>query len=285
MIVRATNRVPSSSHDNPLGTFLKDRRARLDPVAFGFGSERRRTPGLRREEVAQRAHVSATWYTWLEQGRGGAPSAEVLDRLSRALMLTPAEREHLFLLAQSRPPEVSYNKAACVSPQLQRVLDSMKFTPALIKTAAWDILAWNHAATVVLADYEKLRPEQRNILRIIFCNPHVRARMPDWEQHARLSVATFRMETARAGANEMVRGLVDELSAASPEFAAIWLDNDVRTQGEGTKRINHPVAGLLSFEYSTFSVDDQPGLGMMIYAPATAADMERVRELIEARKC
>src|ERR1700685_3408163 len=91
-----------------LGTYLRDRRTKLDPVAFGFSSSRRRTPGLRREEVAQRANVSATWYTWLEQGRGGAPSADVLERLSRALELTPVEREHLFLLAQHRPPQVTY---------------------------------------------------------------------------------------------------------------------------------------------------------------------------------
>ncbi|MDB6076263.1 MAG: Helix-turn-helix protein, partial [Akkermansiaceae bacterium] len=164
---------------------------------------------------------------------------------------------------------------------LQRVLDSMKFNPALVKTSSWDIVAWNHAATVVLADYGKLPPEQRNILRIIFCNPGVRAKMPDWEEHARLSVATFRLETARAGAAEKVKALVDELRGASPEFAAMWLDNDVRTYGEGTKRINHPVAGRLEFEYSTFTVDDQPGLGMVIYTPATPADMERVRLLIE----
>src|SRR5258708_34775773 len=96
------------THDNRLGDFLRDRRTKLDPASFGFSLARRRTPGLRREEVAQRAHVSATWYTWLEQGRGGAPSAGVLDRIARAMMLTDAEREHLFLLGLGRPPEVRY---------------------------------------------------------------------------------------------------------------------------------------------------------------------------------
>src|SRR6202034_4499130 len=101
----------SASNDNPLGNYLKDRRARLDPAAFGFPLTRRRTPGLRREEVAQRANVSATWYTWLEQGRGGAPSADVLERIARALMLTDVEREHLFRLALGRPPEVHFQTA------------------------------------------------------------------------------------------------------------------------------------------------------------------------------
>src|SRR5947208_8358723 len=114
--------------ENRLGTYLKDRRTRLDPAAFGFPLARRRTAGLRREEVAQRANVSATWYTWLEQGRGGAPSADVLDRISRALMLTEVEREHLFLLALGRPPEVRYRAAEGITPRLQRVLDSLEFS-------------------------------------------------------------------------------------------------------------------------------------------------------------
>src|ERR1700761_3715217 len=111
--------------DNPLGTYLKDRRTKLDPSAFGFPAGRRRTPGLRREEVAQRANISPTWYTWLEQGRGGAPSADVLDRISRALMLTDVEREHLYLLGLGRPPEARYQGSEGVSPRLQRVLDAL----------------------------------------------------------------------------------------------------------------------------------------------------------------
>src|SRR5690242_20937272 len=110
----------SPASENALGTYLKDRRAKLDPATFGFTLTRRRTPGLRREEVAQRANVSATWYTWLEQGRGGSPSADVLDRIARALLLTDIEREHLFLLALGRPPEVEYRASEGVSPRLQR---------------------------------------------------------------------------------------------------------------------------------------------------------------------
>src|SRR5690349_2958794 len=110
--------------DTPLGAYLKDRRGRLDPAAFGYAAGRRRTPGLRREEVAQRAAISPTWYTWLEQGRGGAPSAAVLDRIAAALMLTDVEREHLFLLGLGHPPEAHYRKNDAVTPRLQRVLDA-----------------------------------------------------------------------------------------------------------------------------------------------------------------
>src|SRR6201996_1299758 len=160
--------------ENRLGTYLRDRRVRLDPAAFGFLPERRRTPGLRREEVAQRANISPTWYAWLEQGRGGGPSADVLDRIARALMLTDLEREHLFLLGLGRPPEVRYRKYSDVTPRLQRVLDALDPSPAVIRTAIWDVVAWNKAATVMLMDYGSLPPEKRNILRTIFLDPRAR---------------------------------------------------------------------------------------------------------------
>src|SRR5271154_2100909 len=130
----------TNPNDNLLGNYLKDRRARLDPASFGFPSARRRTPGLRREEVAHRANISATWYTWLEQGRGGAASADVLDRIARALMLTDVEREHLFLLGVGRPPDVRYQRSEGVTPRLQRVLDALEVSPAFIKTPIWDVV-------------------------------------------------------------------------------------------------------------------------------------------------
>src|SRR6201992_2053328 len=139
----------TTGSENLLGTYLKDRRAKLDPAAFGFPLTRRRTPGLRREEVAQRANVSATWYTWLEQGRGGAPSADVLDRISKAMMLTEVEREHLFLLGLGRPPEARYHAPEAVTPRLQRVLDTLDASPAFIRTATWDVVAWHDAAAAV----------------------------------------------------------------------------------------------------------------------------------------
>jgi len=269
-----------ATDDNPLGAYLRDRRAKLDPAAFGLPMARRRTPGLRREEVAQRANVSATWYTWLEQGRGGAPSPDVLNRIARALMLTDVEREHLFLLALGRPPEVRYQAAEGVTPRLQRVLDALTLSPALVKTSTWDIVAWNRAASAVLADYGKLAPSERNILRLMFCNAEVRAAQPDWEGAARFVVAAFRAETARAGAAESMKALVEYLRRRSPEFEAMWSDNDVRTYGEGTKHLRHPVIGEIALEYSAFAVDGRPDLGMVVYNPATPADAEKIRSLL-----
>jgi transcriptional regulator with XRE-family HTH domain len=272
------------TNDNALGDYLKGRRAKLDPAAFGLPLQRRRTPGLRREEVAQRANVSATWYTWLEQGRGGAPSADVLNRIARALMLTDIEREHLFLLGLGRPPEVRYQAAEGVTPRLQRVLDALELSPAIVKTSTWEIVAWNRAAAAVLADYAKLAPRQRNILRLMFCNPEVRAAQLDWESAARFVVAAFRAEAARAGAAENVKSLVDELRRESSEFAAMWADNDVRSYGEGTKNLRHPLVGLIALEYSAFAVDGRPDLGLIIYNPATPADAERIKSLISSQK-
>jgi len=266
-----------------LGVYLKDRRAKLDPAAFGFAPARRRTPGLRREEVAQRANISPTWYTWLEQGRGGAPSANVLDRIAQALMLTDVEREHLFLLGLGRPPEARYRKEEGVTPRLQRVLDALEPSPALIRTATWDVVAWNRAATVMLTDYASLPPEQRNILRFIFLDPRVRAAQYDWESVARYVVGAFRVDAARAGAAAAVQPLVDELCRLSPEFKAMWQDNDVRSHGEAVKHIRHPVLGPIAFEYSAFAVDGRPDLSMVVYNPATPADAETIGSLSAAR--
>ncbi|MBW7968442.1 helix-turn-helix transcriptional regulator [Bradyrhizobium sp. BR 10289] len=263
--------------DNLLGIYLKDRRTRLDAAAFGFGGSRRRTPGLRREEVAQRANISPTWYTWLEQGRGGAPSADVLDRIARALMLTDVEREHLFLIGLGRPPEVRYQASEGVSPRLQRVLDALETSPAIIRTVTWDVVAWNRAATMVLTDYSKLLPERRNILRLIFCEPHVRAAQYDWTSVARFVVAAFRADVVRAGAVSHVTEFVDELCRISPDFAKLWADNDVRSYGEGVKHLRHPVLGPIAFEYSAFAVDGRPDLGMVVYNPATREDAQRIK--------
>jgi transcriptional regulator with XRE-family HTH domain len=271
----------SAKTDTPLGAYLRDRRSRLDPAALGLSSTRRRTPGLRREEVAQRSNISPTWYTWLEQGRGGAPSADVLNRIARGLMLTEAEREHLFILGLGHLPDVKYKAADGVTPRLQRLLDTLAVSPAIIKTATWDVVAWNRAAAVVLTDYGKLPPTQRNILRLVFCNPTIRAAQEDWEGTARFVVGAFRADAARAGAASEVGQLVDELCKLSPEFAALWRDNDVRVHGEGTKRLRHPTLGLIQLEYSGFAVDGRPDLGLIVYTPATDVDADRVRSLIK----
>jgi transcriptional regulator with XRE-family HTH domain len=276
----------STEAPNSLGTYLRDRRTRLDPATFGLSGSRRRTPGLRREEVASRANISPTWYTWLEQGRGGAPSADVLDRIAKGLMLTEPEREHIYMLGLGRLPEARYQPVDGITPRLQRVLDGMVLSPAIIKTAMWDVVGWNRAAAVLLTDYSKLPREGRNILRLMFGSDHVRARNADFDSIARFVVGAFRADVARAGAStsaEVIK-LVMELSRLSPEFEALWQDNNVVAHGEGIKRIHHPDAGLLAMEFSSFAVEGRPELGMIIYNPATPDDAERLRVLLDERE-
>ncbi|WP_175729584.1 helix-turn-helix transcriptional regulator [Burkholderia ambifaria] len=270
--------------DNLLGAYLRDRREKLDPTALGLPVARRRTPGLRREEVAQRAHVSAAWYTWLEQGRGGAPSADVLDRLARALLLNDAEREHLFLIGLGHPPEVHYHASRDVTPRLQHVLDSLDASPAIVRTATWDVVAWNDAAAATLTDYATLPPPARNILRLIFIDAAVRDAQPNWERVARFAVGAFRADIARGGATQAVRAFVDEMRATSAEFDAMWRSHDIHSQDEGTKEIRHPQAGRIGLECSAFSVTGRPDLSLVVFTPATPADRARIRTLVAARE-
>src|ERR1700751_4614030 len=269
--------------DNALGAYLKDRRTKLDPAAFGLSGTRRRTPGLRRGGVAQRAHISVTWYTWLERRPGGPPSAEVLNRIASALMLTDAEREHLFLLGLGRPPEARYQEARGISPRLQRVLDALPHSAAYIKTLTWDLVAWNRAAAAVF-NYDELEPSQRNILRRMFCDPRVRDLQFDWESVARFVVSAFRADAARASAGnaaQNIEALVNELCHCSSDFARLWGTHEVHAFGEGTKQMRHPIAGTISLEYSAFAVDGRPDLGMVVYNPATPTDLRVVLSLIK----
>lgn len=270
----------ASIASNSLGTYLRDRRTRIDPAALGIAEGRRRTAGLRREEVAQRANISTTWYTWLEQGRGGAPSADVLDRIARAMLLTEPEREHLYMLGLGRPPTVKYKAIDAVTPRLQRVLDAFGFSPALIKNATWDVIAWNAAAAALFTDYSALPRDERNILRLMFGSRKVRSFQDDWLSVARAVVAAFRADAIRAGASAEMTALINELRETSPDFAALWDENEVVSHGDGIKRLHHPDAGRIELEFSSFAVDGRPEIGMIVYNPATEVDTAKIRKLM-----
>ena len=204
----------------------------------------------------------------------------MLDRIAQALLLTDVEREHVFILGLGRAPEIHYQPVDGITPRLQRVLDAFATSPALLRTATWDVVAWNRAATVVLTDYNALPPAGRNVLRLMFLDPRVRAAQFDWESVARYVVAVFRADAARAGAAAPMQALAAELCQASPEFAAMWRDNDLRSFGEGVKKLRHPVLGTLALEYSSFAVDGRPDLAMLVYNPIDAGDAARIQTLI-----
>ncbi|HLK26331.1 MAG TPA: helix-turn-helix transcriptional regulator [Caulobacteraceae bacterium] len=261
-----------------LGRFLREHRERLAPEPTE--GRRRRTPGLRREEVAARAGVSVTWYTWLEQGRGGPPSDQVLERLARALGLSAVEREALFLLARQRPPPVSGAPPAAAPPAVQKVLDAMPATPAYVKTRTWDIVAWNRAAIAFLGDFAAVPPGERNGLKRLFADPATRAATTDWEANARFAIAAFRLDLARSGSRPEALALVAELEQTSDDFRRLWAEREIRTHGFGRKRFQHPVVGALSVDTSAFSVDGAEGLTMVVFAPASPADARAMEALL-----
>ena len=270
-----------ASPTTSLGGFLRDRRERLQPQTGAAG--RRRTPGLRREEVAARAGVSITWYTWLEQGRGGPPSEDVLERLAGALELDAAAREMMFLIARQRPPPVKPAQPSPVGEAIQRVLDAMPTSPAMVKTPTWDIVAWNDAAAALVGVDPALPPRERNSLRRLFCDPAMCSVMPDWEEHARSMVAVFRMDVARMGGSPEADALVAELQAASPDFRRLWAENEVRSHGAGRKRMNNPFVGPFTLEISAFAIDGAEGLTMLVFTPASAADARAIEALMARR--
>ena len=195
-------------------------------------------------------------------------------------MLTDVEREHLFLIGLGRPPEVRYQASEGVSPRLQRVLDALETSPAIIRTAIWDVVAWNRAATLVLTDYSKLPPEQRNILRLIFCEPRRPGRAVRLGQRGALR---GRGVPGRCGARRRglaCRRLRRRAVPPQPRIREAVADNDVRNYGEGVKHLRHPVLGPIAFEYSAFAVDGRPDLGMVVYNPATPEDAERIRNVL-----
>lgn len=251
------------------GSFLRSRRERLTPSSVGLpAGVRRRTPGLRREEVALLAGVGVTWYTWLEQGRDVSASPEVLSALAGALRLDPTERQHMFALNGHEVARRTVGPEHASEP-IRRMLDSLTRQPALVIGRRWDILAWNPAAVALFGDYEKLLGDARNMMHLVFANPAHRALLVDWEPLARTALAMFRADSARyAGDPEFAR-LITELKKSSAEFRRWWPKHEVRAPFAGHKRIEHPVAGRMVFEYTAFAANED--LKLVVYTPLEEA--------------
>ena len=267
-----------------LGDFLRTRRARLAPEEVGLPrGSRRKTPGLRRAEVAQLVGVSVDWYTWLEQGRSITPSTQVLERLVQTLRLDANERIHLFLLAQQQPPPTLLQEPEIVSPALQHFLDQFGPRPAFVSGRRWDILAWNDAGCAIFGDFRRrTAPRERNTIWGVFTNPLARQYIVDWEEDARQLLAQFRSMCGRYPGDSQLTELINDLMLASPEFRAWWPDHEVRGGQEGRKILNLPQVGLLVFERLTFQVFDTPDLKVTVYTPLEEADTpHKVEQLLE----
>ena len=263
--------MPSKKQQSETANFLKSRRDRLQPEAVGFTtSSRRRTPGLRREEVAMLAGISPEWYTWLEQARNIRPSQDTLESIARALQLEPSETEYLLLLNGYQPSTKISAKTSVISPQLQRVLDRLECTPAYIIGRRWDILGWNAPASLVYGNPAELHDLQRNCLWQLFLGP-MRSIIVDWENHAKAGIARFRISQAQYAdySCPWVNNLVETLQEASPEFNEWWQHYEVSDWNSGIKHLQHPVYGLLSFEHNAFAIADRNynDLKLITYVP------------------
>jgi transcriptional regulator with XRE-family HTH domain len=268
-----------------LADFLRTRRMRLSPEQVGLISGgRRRTPGLRREEVAQLANVGVSWYTLLEQGRAIHPSSEVLHSIADALQLTPAERQHLFLLADLQPRVDTHASDEQVSPALRRVLDSLSPVPAYIVGHRWNYLAWNATAERIFLLSKSVPPYEYNAVWRVFTDPmrlHI-YKNPEWEQVAQKVLEEFRADSARYADEEWCQRLIADLQRVSPEFRAWWSRHDVRGRSDALKEIEHPLVGRLIFEHTTLQVPTQPELKIMIYTPLPETDtLEKLQRLMD----
>lgn len=255
-----------------LREFLMSRRARVSPTEAGLpdGGARRRTPGLRREEVAVLAGVGASWYQWLEQGRDISVSPQVLDAVARVLKLTSAERRHLYVLAGLNPPAYEVDPGdQQMCDGLQRLIDAWMPFPAHIMDAYYNCVMYNDAAAIVLA----MRPENRqNCVIDFFTDSLYRARSESWEQNAATVVAQFRAACSECPDDEGFQEVVAELKEVSPEFVELWERRDIKPQGQVRKELTHPVAGLLVMESTAMKIPARPDLTVVLHTPMAEAD-------------
>jgi transcriptional regulator with XRE-family HTH domain len=267
-----------------LAAFLRSRRARLQPADVGLPADpepgRRRTPGLRREEVAELSGVGLTWYTWLEQGRDIPVSTQVIDALARALRLSPDELRHLRDLARLTPIAPSDGVAAEARLRLQRLVDAVAPTIASIYDVHFDYLVWNTPYQRVRHDPATLAADRRNLLWMMFTDEQNRARMTTWDRAARALISQFRAAAGRRPGDPRFAELVTALTEVSPQFRTWWDEYPVRYFKPAQIRIAHPRAGPITLEMFQLRLEDEPGHLMVMQVPADAESRDRIAGLL-----
>jgi transcriptional regulator with XRE-family HTH domain len=283
-VVELSEPAPDELRRLELGAFLRSRRERITPDQVGLRStRRRRTPGLRREEVAQLAGVGVTWYTWLEQGRDIRPSAQVLEAIGRTLQLDSHERAHMFTLG-GVPDSTVADECQAMKPAVQMILDGLEY-PGLAVNGRYDILAYNRLWLSTFPHVADLPMADRNCLWLAFTDRRWRAALLDWDDQAPRMVAGYRSAMAEHVADPTWKGLVARLLQASPEFAAMWERHDVQSPEAQVKRCRHPLVGLLALDFTYLWLDRRLGSRIVVYTPAddrTARRLQQLRSLVVA---
>ena len=264
-----------------LSEFLRSCRARREPASMGLiPAMRRRSKGLRREDVATLAGLSATWYTWLEQGRNVNPSAQILERLSAALGLSAAERDYLFMLAQRRPPPLASAPGDPLRPAVQRMLDTIN-VPALIHTRRWDVVAWNPVWSRCFPDFGQRPPDRRNLLRILLTESDFQRNPEEQEEIARRILPTVRLDFTQAGEDPAFDALIEELSAACPIFDRLWRSPEISHFAEGIYTASYAGVGAIAFEHTAYAVASSPNLRLLMFSPADPDSAQKFAQLMQ----
>ncbi|MEP7285685.1 MAG: helix-turn-helix transcriptional regulator [Chloroflexota bacterium] len=266
-----------------LAEFLQSRRARLSPADVGLTSgRRRRTPGLRREEVAQLAGVGLTWYTWLEQGRNISVSEQVVESIANALQLDQYETRYLFTLSHPQLPyEISAESREVISPAMHTLLGNQGEFPAFILGRYWDILAWNQSASLLLGNLETMPIEERNQVWLMFVSPVIRQCLVNWQQQSQRMIAEFRVSYGHYMEDAKFGELVARLMNASEEFRVAWNRHEVIERRNLCKEFEHPVVGRLSFEQTTLLLSESPDHKLVVKIPMPETDThERLKGLL-----
>lgn len=264
-----------------LADFLKTRRAKILPSQVGLQTAaRRRTPGLRREEVAQLAGIGLTWYTWLEQGRPIHVSNQVIESLSRVLLLDKQERIHLYLLANQPLPLDIPEYQGTVSPIFQHVLDNLILCPSLITDQRWNVIAWNKAACLIFGDFTKMNVRERNIVWAMFTDTKYKQLYVDWNLYAKGLLGKFRSMWGQYIEDSWLAQFIEDLKVESTEFNDWWSLHEIQSNKEMYKQLKHPDVGILNFEISNFDVSDNSGLKLIVHAPLSGSDTATKMKLL-----
>jgi transcriptional regulator with XRE-family HTH domain len=271
----------SLSQRRELADFLRTRRSRLRPQDVDLPpGRRRRTEGLRREELALLAGISVTWYTRLEQARDIRVSTSVLESLARTLGLDASERAHLFLLAHGTPPAEPPEPATGAGPKLTRLLEVVMPSPAYVTDARSDVLGWNASAAALFTDFAAMPADRRNLVWWAFTDPAAREVLCNWDDEAQALLARFRTAAGRHADDPRFTGLVRDLLAVSPQAREWWARHDVRSSSSGTKTLCHPVVGTLTLDHTVLQSADAADVKVVVYtAPAGSPDEEALVKL------